>query len=72
MDNKEIKETFLFSNEEIKKLKSKFSEDIDKINSGIYKNMIRYRDDLREVYYRSTLNYKILKIVLCYQLTFIV
>ena len=61
MDNDEIKNTFLFSSEEVKKLKSKFSEDIDKINNGIYKNMIRYRDDLREVYYKSTLNYKILE-----------
>jgi DNA-directed RNA polymerase II subunit RPB1 len=61
MDNDEIKKIFMFSNEEIKKLSSKYSEDINKINSNIYKNMIRYRDDLRQVYYKSTLNYKILE-----------
>ncbi len=61
MDNSEIKEEFLFSDSQMKTVKSKFSVDVKKINDGILKNMIKFRDNLREIYYNSTFNYKIIE-----------
>jgi len=61
MSNVDIKNTLLFSKEELSKLDKTFSKNYKSLNDDIYNKMIDFRDNLREIYYGTTYNYKILE-----------
>ena len=58
MSNNDIKEKLLFTKEEIKKLKSK---GIEELNKKLEKEYFDMRDMLRKIYFISTSNYKVIE-----------
>lgn len=61
LNNNAIKEQFIFSDEEIKKLEKKYKIDVDKFNKKMYEKMVDMRDKLRKIYFLSTGNYKVIE-----------
>jgi len=60
LNNSSIKEQFTFSEDEIKQVEKKYKIDATKFNKSIYDKMINMRDKLREIYFLSTGNYKVI------------
>jgi DNA-directed RNA polymerase II subunit RPB1 len=60
LNNNAIKEQFTFSDDEIKQLEKKYKIDCNKFNKLMYEKMISMRDKLREIYFLSTGNYKVI------------
>ncbi len=61
MNNEQIKEAFIFNDEETKQLDKKFKSDVKKFNETLYEKMITMRDKLRKIYFASTGNYKVIE-----------
>jgi DNA-directed RNA polymerase II subunit RPB1 len=61
MNNEQIKEQFIFNDEETKQLEKKFKSDVKKFNNMMYEKMISMRDKLRKIYFASTGNYKVIE-----------
>jgi hypothetical protein len=61
MNNEQIKEQFIFNDEETKQLEKKFKSDVKKFNDNLYEKMITMRDKLRKIYFASTGNYKVIE-----------
>jgi DNA-directed RNA polymerase beta' subunit len=61
MNNENIKEAFIFNDDETKQLEKKFKSDIKKFNDTLYEKMIIMRDKLRKIYFASTGNYKVIE-----------
>jgi len=61
MNNDEITKTFIFSEEETNKLEKKFKKKYSNFNKTLYEKMIKFRDSFRNIYFKSTGNYKILE-----------
>jgi len=61
MNNEQIKDAFIFNDEEIKQLDKKFKSDVKKFNETLYEKMITMRDKLRKIYFASTGNYKVIE-----------
>jgi DNA-directed RNA polymerase II subunit RPB1 len=61
MNNENIKDTFIFNDDEVKQLEKKFKSNIKKFNEKLYEKMIDMRDKLRKIYFSSTGNYKIIE-----------
>ena len=59
MNNDSIKKHFVFTDSELKKLE-KNNSDIKNINKKLSSDMIFFRDELRKIIIKSTLNYKTL------------
>jgi DNA-directed RNA polymerase beta' subunit len=62
MSNKNIRETLIFTKEELKQFYKKNElTKIEIMNEEYYKKLISFRDELRKIVIKSTLNYVILK-----------
>uniref|UniRef100_A0A6C0J664 DNA-directed RNA polymerase n=1 Tax=viral metagenome TaxID=1070528 RepID=A0A6C0J664_9ZZZZ len=61
MSNIDIKNKLVFSIEELNKLNKVFSKKYKSMNDDIYNKFIDFRDNLRDIYYNTTYNYKILE-----------
>jgi len=61
LNDKSISDEYTFNKDETKKLKSAFKNfDVNTFNQNIIKKVSKYRNDLRKIYFRSTLNYRVI------------
>ena len=61
MNNDELGKILAFTKDEVSKLDKKFKKKFTNFNQNLYNQLKSFRDNLREIYFKSTGNYKILE-----------